>query len=260
METYGNEVRIQQGEDWNLDILLSSKTQEYVPFIISNQRINPFFVVTVASTRYEKNLRYVASWWNDLKSNASSGQETIPTFYQTVPNWYGEVESVSELPSIPPILYTNQRETADTRLLYQYTLKDELIDTKTGHKPYHYFYYDYSDDGSLVTRIDEYDCRIRFNFLSYETEKWSGQNYLYQITLVSGELMADTLNNIALAHGMPKDWPRTIEEQYKYVKVEFPDELQSDIDIDSPLGRIDTPQVILSPTKLEVLNNLRVLI
>lgn len=259
METFGNEVRVQQGEDWNLDILLSSSSREYIPFIVSNQRKNPFFVVTVASTKYEKNLRYVASWWNDLGPNTTSGQVPIPTFYQTVPQWYQEVNSVNDLPSLPP-MFNNVRETAQTRLLYQYQLTNEAIDPETGHKPYHYFYYEYSEDGTVVARVDFYECRIRFNFRSDETAKWTSQNYLYQITLVSGDLIEEVLYNIALEHGMPADWPNSIEAQYKYVKVQWPSALQPDIDATSPLGRIETPQVILSPTKLEVSNNLRRLI
>ena len=51
METFGNEIKVQQGEDFNIDILLSSNQIEYIPYIISNERKNPFFVVTVASTR-----------------------------------------------------------------------------------------------------------------------------------------------------------------------------------------------------------------
>ena len=93
---------------------------------------------------------------------------------------------------------------------------------------------------------------------------------MYQITLVSGDLMADVLASIALAHGNPADFPTEddypedsdglIEAQYRYIKIQWPDELQPDIDVTSPLGRIETPEVILAPTKLQVFNNLRQLI
>ena len=95
MEMYGNEIKVQQGEDFNLDILLSASQTEYIPFIISSQRNNPFFVITVASTKYEKNLRYVKSWWNDISSDS-----TIPRFFQTVPQDYGELDNISLLPTI----------------------------------------------------------------------------------------------------------------------------------------------------------------
>lgn len=267
METFGNEIKVQQGEDFNIDILLSSNQIEYIPYIISNKRKNPFFVVTVASTKYEKNLRYVCSWWNDILS----GPNPIPTFYQTTPYNIGSYANKAALPTIPPVIGPGQaKETAETRLLYQYTLDDEDIDPETGHKPYHYYYFNYNADGQPTGRVDEYECRIRFNFRSDETAQWTGQNYMYQITLVSGELMADVLTGIASEHGNPADFPTEddypedsdglIEAQYRYIKIQWPDELQPDIDVTSPLGRIETPEVILAPTKLQVFNNLRQLI
>lgn len=248
MESFGSNRSVQQGEDWNLDITLSGSSVEYIPYIISNQRKNPFIVLTVGSTRFEKNLRYVKSWWNDV-----IGTLKIPTFYQTVPQYYGEVDSVGDLPSV-------MDETAETRLLYQYTLKDDDIDPDLGHKPYYYFYFEYNSEGGVIRRVDEYECRVIFNFNSTDTAEWDGQNYLYQITLVSGELLADVLMEIAISKGMPSDWPDNIEEQYYYVKANWPDALQPDIDVDSPLGRIESPEPILRPTKLEVFNNIRKLI
>lgn len=268
MEMYGNEIKVQQGEDWNLDILLSANQVEYIPYIISSARANPFFVVTIASTKYEKNLRYVKSWWNDItKSNDALGQPIIPTFYQTVPQYVGELNSTDVLPTLPV------NETYATRALYQYTLADEEEDIELGHKPYHYYYFKYKaevDEEENVTmvpdgRVDGYECRIRFNFSSKETANWGSQDYLYQITLVSGRLMDEVLESIALDHDMPYDWPEGIEAQYKYVKVQWPNELQPDIDPPSPgvkrqLGYIEAPEVIVAPTRLQVFNNLRRLI
>lgn len=246
MESFGHERRVRQGEDWNLDITLSASNREYIPFIVSSQRNNPFFVVTIASTKYEKNFRYVRSWWNSVDNL------NIPTFYQTTPRYYGEL---SELPTDPSAI---EGESAETRYLYQYTLASDAIDITVGHKPYYYFYFDYS--GETPVRIDNYSCRLRFNFPSSVTAEWTGQNYLYQITLVSGQLMQDRLNEIYDFY-KPVDWPKdNIEAQYKYVKIQYPKELQPDIDIDSPLGYIEIPEPILQPTKLEVFNNLRTLI
>lgn len=260
MEIFGDEIRVQQGEDWNLDILLSASDIEYIPFIISNQRTNSFFVVTVASTKYEKDLRYVASWWNDIsKENDESGQVAIPTFYQTIPYFYNNLTDISQLPSLPPEI-NGSKETKDTRLLYQYTLDTDEEDLELGHKPYHYFYFEYNDDGDVIQRVDNYECRIRFNFASSETSKWSSQTYLYQITLVSGELLKDVLANIAISKGNPYDWPSDIKSQWYYVKSHWPGILQPDIDSDSPLGFIDNIQVILQPSALQVYNNLRQMI
>lgn len=375
MLSYNNERQVQQGEDWNLDILLSASDKEYIPYLVSSQRANPFFVVTVASTKFEKNLRYVESWWNDIKN----GEYKIPLFYQTVPQYYGEFTTTSReeavtsgiariynLGEINEILtasivftytakteyrYINDGKTCvsvdggkinfdyvshtnstitqseysydrriykytlpdditehyftydyihmepiftdnfaeavkfklptlpvgnatddhpDRRLLYYYTIETEEIDPTTGHKPYHYFYFEYEPDPEVaskfnVKRIDDYECHVRFNFNSEITAKWGGQNYMYQITLVSGISMEEKLQQIfdvkeALGEITQDQWPTTIEEKYKLVKLMWPKELQPDIDATSPLGKIEHPEPILPPTKLEVFNNLRTLI
>ena len=271
MESFGHERQVQQGEDWNLDLLLSASDKEYIPYIISSRRSNPFFVTTIASTKYEKNLRYVKSFWSKINDTNNSIDSYAPKFFSTVPVYCGELgyvdpESESlvlrELPTTPgegEFAEVTRGDTPERRYLYQYTIVNESIDYTVGHRPYHYFYF---EDGK---RIDEYECRLRFNFNSEITSEWTGQNYMYQITLVSGPLMLDRLNEIFRTkkdEGLisDKEWPKTIELQYKFVKSMWPKELQPDIDIDSPLGRILQPEVILQPAKLEVFNNLRTII
>lgn len=276
MESFGHERQVQQGEDWNLDILLSASDKEYIPYIISSERNNPYFVVTVASTKYEKNLRYVKSFWNDIDSiNPITNAPFIPRFFSTVPVECGELGYVDpnaddkvlkDLPIMPGLGEFAEATNGDSinrRYLYQYTKASDEIDPELGHKEYHYFYFDYST--GVATRVDGYECHVIYNFPSEVTAEWTGQNYLYQITLVSGLTLADRLEQIyrvKLQEGKitEKDWPDTIEGQYKYVKLVWPNELQPDIDVDSPLGRILQPEPILPPTKLEVFNNLRTII
>lgn len=368
MQSYGNERQVQQGEDWNLDILLSASDKEYIPYIVSSERNNPFFVTTVASTKFEKNLRYVKSFWSDIDSVKANGDPFIPRFYQTTPVYCGELGADEELPNCPNVNTNNNLYTINTnngvfldstaqdcynkRYLYQYIKETDEIDYEIGHKPYYYFYYEYlwwpgqigifsnyvtdtvynmgrteniaderfqlnctnivnnvlgraPQQGDLLkfTRSwidstgeyidnplykqnfivcyeassstwknayvvllrEDYECRVRYNFPSEVTSEWVGQNYMYQITLVSGVKLADRLNQIyqtKLQAGeiTENEWPRPVTEQYKYVKLMWPNELQPDIDVDSPLGRILQPEPILPPTKLEVFNNLRTII
>lgn len=397
MESFENERSVQQGEDWNLDVLLSASDREYIPFIISSERQNPYFAVTVASTKFEKNLRYVKTWWNSVDDTLK-----IPRFYQTTPEYFGQlspgifgfdgnVENLGEIGGKLSLLsvttgnsYTEQngfvykQKTADlsyptsdntdisvamqetnatskvyvytikndpydltyhayvdyntetlvtdngtesslsdmwgsfkavmsglipnipastdinptygdgptTRILYYYTFSEDEVDPELGHKPYYYFYYNYEQqeiDGEtkwvLVGREDEYECRLTQNFLSKDTAEWRSQNYLYQITLVSGYLMSNVLNAIYLdkvnAGYDLSDYPKNeddswqsdedtsqnlIEARYNYIKTRWPKEFQPDIDADSPLGYIEIPEPILRPTKLEVFNNLRTLL
>ena len=155
--------------------------------------------------------------------------------------------------------------------MYYYTVETDEIDPTLGHKPYYYFYYEYTEAEYMSRmvlrpmRIDDYECHVRFNFSSEVTAKWGSQNYMYQITLVDGILMEEKLQQIfdekeALGEIKAEQWPSDITKQYQLVKLMWPKALQPDIDATSPLGKIELPEPILPPTKLEVFNNLRTLI
>lgn len=267
MQVFGNERVVQQGEDWNLDILVSQSNLEYIPFIVSEERKSntrrPMFAITVASTKYEKNERYVETWWLDF----TEGSDALPLFAQTVPLYIGEKTSHN--------LVTRAHDPMD--VLYQYTLVSDKIDPVLGHKPYYYAYF-IDDD----TKAEGYDCRIIRQFKSEETAQWGSQNYMYQITLVDVipmEIHIDNAHNAYPNLAWPKwiteedyqasdksmtweefkeDWIRDNQaELFTFIKNRISNWFQPDIDINSPAGTIDNPQVILPPTKLQVNNNLR---
>lgn len=273
MESFLNDRRIQQGEDWNLDILLSQSSEEYVPFIIG-LRENPHFVVTVASTKYEKNNRYVESFWLPIDTNIT------PMFKQTV------IEDLGDLATDPDMPLGDQ----PLDCLYSYTLTSETPRVK------HYIYFTEVEGGTPEAHKDTYECRIRMNLTSNPlilsrfndsgTSNWGSQNYLYQITLVSGQKMIDTILAARLEYE-ELDWSsirfpelmdgETIDDYkeriqdyienennmqmlFSFIKQRKPNYFQTDIDWDSPLGRIWVPQSILEPTKLQVDTNLRKII
>lgn len=259
METFLNQIRIQQGEDWTFDKKISSSSTEYIPFIVT-KRDNPYFVITVASTKFEKNNRYVESYW--LKY-------TGPMFVQGVPYNLGELSSV-------PTSYNDLPEVARAHdpldCLYQYTLAADEEDEELGHKPYYYCYF--TEGNQLVT---SYECRLAFNLSvtpsNIGTANWGSQNYMYQITLVAGQKMVDTIAEAKDAYpnlSWRPDWPSKNELEkwlvgkekdiFTFIKQHVPSYFQTDIDWDSPLGRIWAPKSILAPTKLQVDNNLRKII
>jgi len=273
MESFSNERRVQQGEDFNIDILLSQDQTEYIPFIVSSERLNPFLVCTVASTKFEKNERYVMSMWNEpTMLDGDLNEIELPRFIQTVPYPLGEM-AIGVLPGLPvghdPF-----------EALYQYTMEEDEIDPETNHKPYHYIYW----DDMLVPHYD-YEFRVRFNFTGDITQHWGSQNYMYQITLVDGELMNDFMlaghdtnpeldwQSLGYPLEVPEDHPDfgtiTLEEfqrqwildhqrkMFDFIKRRVPNYFQPDVEWDSPLGTISTPQAIMTPTKLQVDNNLR---
>lgn len=281
MQSYENERVIQQGEDWNIDVKLSQSVQEYIPYIVSKEREHPHFVLTVASTKFEKNHRYVESWWQEIP-------DSQPRFKQTTPFFVGvlaaDPTSFSDLiAKADSLIKTDLSNDEAYERLYQYKLNND------GE-----FKYCYTTDGTNI--VIGYELRMRFNILSHipglqglqgGTANWNSQEYMYQITLVSGQLMEDTLislitstkySNLNWRSDLPKksDYATTGEYEtalkemlknelvrkdiFNFVKQHIPDFFQKDIDWNSNLGQIWSPIPILKPTRLRVDSNLRVLI
>lgn len=293
VEAFENNKFVQQGESWTLNLELLANDIENIPFMISSERFDTYatelgeepvdhrkvsFVCTVASTKYEKNARYVKSWWNMVENQIHKDQIGIPAFNDTTPIMPATIPefSAAELATMT-ISTINTRyglagqyaEQWDLyghpvmRHLYTYTLANEAVDPILGHKPYHFGYFvSYQDNDTWqYLFVTDYECVIAFTFDSKYTTDWTGQNYMYQVTLVEGRELEEVLVNALITHGIPEEqWPESTADKYKYVKSNWPDELQKDIDEDSVLGEILSPEVILAPTKLEVFNNLRTII
>ena len=281
MQSYENERVIQQGEDWNIDVKLSQSVQDYIPYIVSSEREHPHFVLTVASTKFEKNHRYVESWWQEIP-------DSQPRFKQTTPFFVGvlaaDPTSFSDLVAkADSLIKTDISNDEPYERLYQYKLNND------GE-----FKYCYTTDGTDI--VLGYELRMRFNILSHipgleglqgGTANWNSQEYMYQITLVSGQLMEDTLislitstkySNLNWRSDLPKKSDYATTEEYiaalknmlknelvrkdifNFVKQHIPDFFQKDIDWNSNLGQIWSPIPILKPTRLRVDSNLRVLI
>ena len=283
MQSYENERVIQQGEDWNIDVKLSQSVQDYIPYIVSSEREHPHFVLTVASTKFEKNHRYVESWWQEIPDSQPRFKQTVPFF---VGDFTADPTSFEDLIAKATV-YDDKigpdvaDDTAYERL-YQYTVKGSE------------FKYCYTTDGTDI--VLGYELRMRFNILSHipgleglqgGTANWNSQEYMYQITLVSGQLMEDTLislitstkySNLNWRSDLPKKSDYATAEEYitalkemlknelvrkdifNFVKQHIPDFFQKDIDWNSNLGQIWSPIPILKPTRLRVDSNLRVLI
>ena len=283
MQSYENERVIQQGEDWNIDVKLSQSVQDYIPYIVSKEREHPHFVLTVASTKFEKNHRYVESWWQEIP-------DSQPRFKQTVPFFVGDFTAdptsfedlINKATAYDDKIGPDVADDTAYERLYQYTVKGSE------------FKYCYTTDGTDI--VLGYELRMRFNILSHipgleglqgGTANWNSQEYMYQITLVSGQLMEDTLislitstkySNLNWRSDLPKKSDYATTEEYiaalkemlknelvrkdlfKFVKQHIPDFFQKDIDWNSNLGQIWSPIPILKPTRLRVDSNLRVLI
>ena len=283
MQSYENERVIQQGEDWNIDVKLSQSVQDYIPYIVSSEREHPHFVLTVASTKFEKNHRYVESWWQEIPKKQTRFKQTVPFFvgdFTADPTSFEDL--INKATAYDDKIGPDVADDTAYERLYQYTVKGGE------------FKYCYTTDGTDIGLGDE--LRMRFNILSHipgleglqgGTANWNSQEYMYQITLVSGQLMEDTLislitstkySNLNWRSDLPKKSDYATTEEYiaalketlknelvrkdlfNFVKQHIPDFFQKDIDWNSNLGQIWSPIPILKPTRLRVDSNLRVLI
>lgn len=286
MERFDDTIVIQQGEAFTLNVEVFANDIEGIPFIIDvarfangNRKVS--FVCTVGSTVYEKNARYIKSWWNMVDNKIFDTDDGLPCFSQTRPMINQSTKQTPEFTTeqVPTTveqaneaygLTGDAAEAWDTetgkpirRYLYQYTKSTDQKDPVLNHKPYYYFYFVsvQDDDTYIQVAKHDYSCKLVFAFDSDETAKWNGQNYMYQVTLVDGRTLENVLNNILTDKQVPPErWPLTTEDKYRLVKATWPEELQSDIDVDSELGEIRSPETILKPTKLTVNNNLRTMI
>lgn len=279
MEFVGNKAIMQQGEDFVIDTVISQSSSEYIPYVVSKQLDNPHLVLTVASTKFNKTDRYVESWWQDLSNE--------PRFNYTRP--FGIIDEFDK----DPTSFANLLEKITDKTLSADISDDEPMERLYQYKVDNKFRYCYTTD--KVDIVVGYDLRVRFNIpaflsgkpISAGTGNWTPQEFMYQITLVSGQLMTDTLIEAIDCYrniNWDSNMPRIDDEKYptllsykdaleKYlesnqnridlfnkIKQNVPDFFQADITYDSKLGRIWSTIPILKPTELIVNSNLRVLI
>ena len=135
-------------------------------------------------------------------------------FEQTVPQDIGVLATIPNTISdvADKIRNGNGEYDAPLTCLYQYKLSNE--------KDYRYFYYTQENPNDSTNLIHDYECRIRFNLETGEhnpgTSEWGSQNYMYAITLVSGQKMTDTLLDAKEAYpelDWREDWPVKLADE-----------------------------------------------
>lgn len=76
MRIYADRIQVERGEEWTYDVYFQNRDGS--PYIVSSKLSNPQILVTIASSKYTQNGRYIANFWNDVS-------EAYPTFYNTTP-------------------------------------------------------------------------------------------------------------------------------------------------------------------------------
>ena len=175
MKTYGNEITIHRGESFTIDKFIVNKDGS--PYIVSNHLLNPHLRISISDSLYEQEGRYVSNYFLNL-SKLQRFESTVPvdirSFKSSVggTSLYTSFDAMSGLPSG----YIGNS-------LVTYTSNDDAL------------FYCKNDDGTVDykyytgTGWSDYKFRLLKYFSTDVTSLWRGQNYWYDISLVSGPMI-----------------------------------------------------------------------
>lgn len=169
MRTYADRIQVERGESWTYDVYFVNRDGS--PYIVSSKMKNPFILVTIASSKYTQQGRYIANFWNMV-------EDTYPTFYTTQP-------IVLEGDTMP----TPENGLSDE-------IKQDI--TNKGLTYANYCVYAWTDSNGDTqykhwtgTEYVDYDFHFVIVFPTDVTLEWVEQNYVFGIKLVGGELNTD---------------------------------------------------------------------
>lgn len=175
MKTYGNEITIHRGESFTIDKFIVSKDGS--PYIVSNQLLNPHLRVSVSDSLYEQEDRYISNYFLNL-SKLPRFVSTIPVdirSFKSAPDGSSLYESFATMSGLPSGYVGNHQVT--------YTSDDDAL------------FYCKNDDGTVDYKYhteagwSDYRFRLLKYFSTDITSSWRGQNYWYDISLVSGPMI-----------------------------------------------------------------------
>lgn len=214
MKTFNNELVIHRGETFSMDKVVQNKDGS--PYIVSNKLQNPYVLVSVSTTRYDQNKRYLLNQWLPLSDKVRfSITEPIDLLsFKTEAN--GTVSKYTSFDDVKRERVSENESCivsgyiGDQFVYYDYDDCVLYLQDERGIRDYKYWNLEQE-------RLLKYEFRITCPFTQEMTSKWIEQSYVYSITLMSGELPAN---------GEP------------------------------PFVNIDTVQPLLIPTKLSVLSSI----
>lgn len=169
MRTYNNELSVTRGETFTMDFVV--KNPDGSPYIVSSSLGKPFWLITVANTRYTQENRYVLNTWMPVECLRfkSTVAVKISTFEgNTHPDFeYGDADT-----------YDNSAVYTDG-VSYKYWKYNQPVDAaKSG------------------TWVDYIAPRIIVPYDVEDTSKWTEQEYLYSIALIDGEPASNEYNAV----------------------------------------------------------------
>ena len=224
MQLKGNEMTVSRGETFTIDRTIVNRDGS--PFVICSEWNNPYILITVSSSSYNQENRYVLNVWLSLKD--------IPAFHNTtiLEAKSGNIEYMLNGESV----YLTEIEAG---AVYYYNGK--------------YVYLSEVKDGNNT--LEEYSLRIIYPFTHEITKEWVEQSYLYSIRLVAGTSIEQYVDAVYTSISGVIHYNLTHEEKIQYILNMDATKLEG-INIERPLVSFDTAIDILPSTKLSVLSDL----
>jgi len=181
-----NDVSLYRGEAGAIDYKISQRTDYYVPFLISSDRIEPMVCITIGSTRRETKNIVSKQFWLELTD--------VPKFSQTVVSDLGQIND--DTLTTTELLKAYLVDLIEPGTLYQFTLKSEV---EASNSQLH-FAYSVMVDLTEVVHIDDYDFIVTMTIESIDTLDMVNTDYYYQIELMNTEPMTQHIINFFTAN------------------------------------------------------------
>lgn len=241
MQVRNHEIIVFRGESWTLSKLI--KNRDDSPYIISNAFRNPYWLITVASSLYNKTDGYYFNKWLSLKD--------VLRFTYTKPISLKSINSNYTFDNTTiPSGYEGDETSGYANIAIFYDKDDN------GVIKYKYWEYNDNREGNYEGQWVDYFCPIVTTFGTDITSNWIEQNYYYRILLVDGLSTFENLKNIAEELDIDTTDLETVEDLYEFI-LQKDENSVKDVDISRPLSTIDEVTIILEPTKLYVKSNLK---
>jgi len=215
MRTLGTTLIVNRGETFSLT--RKAFNFDGTPIILSNNLINPYLVITVSSTNYPQEGKYVKKIWYSLSEYSK--------FASTEPYLVIQIDT-------PP-----DGDVAYQRVYY-------IVDDD-GEKQYYYY------DG---TSMLEYYFEFTVQFLNDYTKDWVEQEYSYSVVLCDGTRMYDFLLGIYV-NLYPTEVPPTNNTQLYLEICKTNPDLVKNVNYTSPLSSFSMFKILLNPSRLLVYSN-----
>lgn len=249
MKTLNNILVVHRNETFTLDKIVQNKDGS--PYIISAELENPYWLLTVSSTRYDQKDRYIQNWWLDLSKyprfvytnpidlksfKSGAGADAAPAF--------SSFSDVTSLDSFEGTYLNGQQITEMDADDFVYYLEDD-----NNNKEYKYW-------STTANGWQKYECRITKLFKQEITRLWVEQTYVYSITLMSGMSMLDYLKELCDKNKIEYNDDVTVNELYDAL-LNSGYKFDEDFNKSSPITLFTTVKPILVPTELRVMSDIK---